>query len=190
MTAMFRSLVRRNSRAWLLLGFGSIASSPWVGDVSAVSYTSSRLRLQPHKLTKVLLSTAFLISCIVSFRSLFLRREKTSHDLLRERQRKESARQNALDKRWRIRLRNLHDSVLDTCRTLEGWPGSDEELNAMRTLPSVPSGLMTVDFSDDTNWNKSVRTVTRDGPAAADISIERTFSVRSFPRSPGTAHHK
>jgi len=48
--------------------------------------------------------------------------------------------------------------MVDTCKTLEGWPDHDSETLAMRGLPSVVSGSMTVDFNDDTNWGRSVGT--------------------------------
>lgn len=48
------------------------------------------------------------------------------------------------------RLRRLHDSVLDTCRTWEGaWEDSDMSLLRTFRLPKPPSGRLSVDFSRD-----------------------------------------
>lgn len=44
----------------------------------------------------------------------------------------------------------LHDSVLDTCRSLEGhWDNSNESLLRTLRLPKPPSGTLSVDFSTD-----------------------------------------
>ncbi|KAK4031946.1 hypothetical protein C8A01DRAFT_41612 [Parachaetomium inaequale] len=58
---------------------------------------------------------------------------------------------------WRAKWQQLNESVLDKCRTLEDWPGSNADtLHGHRHgLPTVPSGLMTVDFHDDANWKKT-----------------------------------
>lgn len=98
-------------------------------------------------------SVAFIIACIVSFRSLFVQRAKKSTAPREEQRRREAAYRSAI-RGWRARRQKLYDSVLDTCRELEGWSGSDAETLNMRGLPTVPSGLMTVDFHDDGNWQK------------------------------------
>ncbi|KAI1654487.1 hypothetical protein F4813DRAFT_371097 [Daldinia decipiens] len=117
-------------------------------------------------------SVAFIIACIVSFRTLFVQRENKNNERLQEQQRREAAYQSAIrrGKRWRAKALHFHDSVLDTCRTLEGWSGSEAETLSMRRLPGVPSGLMTVDFNDDGNWSRSV---TKDGPDADKIVAAR-----------------
>ncbi|KAI1108698.1 hypothetical protein F5Y14DRAFT_435297 [Nemania sp. NC0429] len=86
---------------------------------------------------------AFVIACVVSFRSLFVRRAAESNERVEERARRDAARQSVLRRGWQARLRQFHNSVLDTCKTLEGWSDSGTE---MHKLPAVPSGLMTVDF--------------------------------------------
>lgn len=67
---------------------------------------------------------AYVIACVVSFRSLFVRQ---------------------------ARLRQLHGSILETYKTLEDWTDSETETNK---LPDIPSGLMTVGFNDDSKWMK------------------------------------
>lgn len=76
---------------------------------------------------------------------------------------------------WRARARQLHDSMLETCKTLEDYSDSDETLG-MRSLPGVPSGLMTVDFNDDDNWSRGA---TRDGTMVAKSSAEESVSAHS-----------
>ncbi|KAL2176535.1 uncharacterized protein P884DRAFT_260554 [Thermothelomyces heterothallicus CBS 202.75] len=104
-------------------------------------------------------SVAFLIACFVSFRSLFVQRSKQASSLRQQQELRDKAYQSALrrrgDRSWRARWHYLHESLLDKCRTLEGWTGSDDEtLRSHGWLPSVPSGLMTVDFQDDDNWTR------------------------------------
>ncbi|KAF4636503.1 hypothetical protein G7Y89_g1573 [Cudoniella acicularis] len=119
-------------------------------------------------------TVAFIVACIVSFRTLFVQRENISSARAQEQQQREEACQSAIRKGWRARMHRLHDSVLDTCKSLEGWSGSEAETLAMRGLPGVASGLMTVDFNDDTNWS---RTATEDG--VNKNSVERPVSVQS-----------
>ncbi|KAL2016803.1 hypothetical protein VTK56DRAFT_2972 [Thermocarpiscus australiensis] len=104
-------------------------------------------------------SVAFLIACIVSFRSLFVQRANKSSAMREQQRRREEAYRSALRRGqgWRAKLRQFHDGVLETCRTLEGWSGSDGGPPAMRGLPTVPSGLMTVDFQDDRNWKRAFK---------------------------------
>ncbi|KAK3313271.1 hypothetical protein B0H66DRAFT_447173, partial [Apodospora peruviana] len=97
-------------------------------------------------------SVAFVIACVVSFRTLFVQRAAKSSAAHDERQWREAAYRSAIRNGWRYKLRQVQDSVLDTCKTLEGWSGSEAETLAMHGLPTVPSGLMTVDFNDDDNW--------------------------------------
>lgn len=56
------------------------------------------------------------------------------------------------------RMRRLHDSVLDTCRTWEGhWDDSSQSLLRTFRLPNPPSGRLSVDFSRDTGVSSSQR---------------------------------
>lgn len=91
---------------------------------------------------------AFVVACVVSFRTLFMHKENQSAAKEEGRLRQESAdrrRYNIME-----RMRRLHDSVLDTCRTLEG-PWEDSNVSFLRTyqLPKPPSGRLSVDFSMD-----------------------------------------
>lgn len=105
------------------------------------------------------LSVAFFIACIVSFRSLFVRRAEKESALRREQQQREAAYRSAIrrGRGWRARWQQLNESVLDKCRTLEDWQGSDVDNphGNCNGLPTVPSGLMTVDFHDDANWKNA-----------------------------------
>lgn len=121
------------------------------------------------------MSPAFLIACIVSFRTLFVQRNNKVQDEHQKHLLREAAHQSAMRRGWRTRARQFHDSVLDTCKTLEGWSDSDETLG-MRSLPGVPSGLMTVDFNDDGNWSRGA---TRDGTMVAKSSAEESVSGHS-----------
>lgn len=117
-----------------------------------------------------------------------MQRENKSKNALLEQRRREAAYQSAMrrGKGWRARARNLHDSVLDTCKTLEGWYDSDAETLAMRGLPVVPSGLMTVDFHDDSNWSRGV---TRDGPGSVKIwSVSRQSLLQTPLQTPNAAY--
>ncbi|KAK4157555.1 hypothetical protein C8A00DRAFT_11601 [Chaetomidium leptoderma] len=105
-------------------------------------------------------SVAFIIACIVSFRSLFVQRAKMESAPRQEQEWREAAYRSAMRRGWRAKWLQLHDGVLETCKTLEGWSGSDAETLHARGLPGVPSGLMTVDFHDDSNWQKNSATMT------------------------------
>lgn len=157
-------------------------------------------------------SVAFIIACMVSFRSLFVQRANRSSAEREERERRDAAYRSAMRRRqmgagsgrsgsngWRDKWHQLHDSVLDTCRSLEGWSGSEADTLAMRGLPTVPSGLMTVDFNDDDNWKRKKSHITTTVTSAATtprggedleygrrethferVSAERPVSVQSL----------
>jgi hypothetical protein len=105
------------------------------------------------------LSVAFLIACIVSFRSLFVQRAEKESALRRGQRQREAAYRSAIrrGRGWRAKWQQLNESVLDKCRTLEDWQGND--INTPHDngngLPTVPSGLMSVDFHDDANWRNA-----------------------------------
>ncbi|KAI0470472.1 hypothetical protein GGR56DRAFT_683861 [Xylariaceae sp. FL0804] len=115
-------------------------------------------------------TVAFIVACVVSFRSLFVQRDTPSSTADREREQREAAYRSALrhKRSWVAKVRHMHDSVLDTCKTLEGWDGSKADTLSMRNLTNVPSGLMTVDFEDDANWS---RAGTREGPKSSTEPI-------------------
>ncbi|KAI0121936.1 hypothetical protein F4814DRAFT_407026 [Daldinia grandis] len=128
-------------------------------------------------------SVAFIIACIVSFRTLFVQRENKNNERIWEQQRREAAHRSAIrrGKGWRAKALHFQDSLLDTCKTLEGWPSNEGETLSMRCLPGVPSGLMTVDFNDGGNWS---RTVVNDGIDADRIATGRPVSARSLLKTP------
>ncbi|KAI0451596.1 hypothetical protein F5B21DRAFT_486532 [Xylaria acuta] len=121
-------------------------------------------------------TVAFIVACIASFRSLFVHRDQKSAARREEEQRRKANYQSAMRRGWRARLNYWHDSVLDTCRTLEGWSGSSAETLAMHRLPTVPSGLLTVDFQDDANWSKG------------ESRQERPVTAESILQTPNTAY--
>ncbi|KAK8066881.1 hypothetical protein PG997_013628 [Apiospora hydei] len=121
---------------------------------------------------------SFLISCIVSFRSLFVQRRNHSLDR-QEKQRQGQGPRSGGRLDWRARIYRFHDSVVDTAKTLDGWHDGDSGTTlAMHNqqLPDVPPGLMTVDFNDDGNWKKK----TREGQVDSSLSGERPVSARSL----------
>ncbi|KAL2256005.1 hypothetical protein VTK26DRAFT_2359 [Humicola hyalothermophila] len=172
-------------------------------------------------------SVAFVIACMVSFRSLFVQRANKSSAERERAQRREAEYRSAMRRArmgvhgsgsgngsgsggdgswWREKFRAMHDSVLDTCRTLEGYPGKDDDTFG---LPTVPSGLMTVNFVDDSNWKKNAVAMTATslssttargddleyGRQAEDsrferVSAERPVSAQSLLESPQAAHVK
>lgn len=104
-------------------------------------------------------TVAFIIACIVSFRTLFIHKEQQQSDAKKE----ENKHQQAADhmqrkKSFLERMQRLRDSVLDTCRTWEGaWDDSDLSLLRTFRLPQPPSGRLSVDFSrdDGTSFSQS-----------------------------------
>ncbi|KUI53627.1 Lipase [Cytospora mali] len=88
-------------------------------------------------------TVSFIIACCVSFRALFLQQEHRSQQA-RDQKRKETGSMYAMDenrKGFRAKARWLHDSLLDTCRDLEGTTAT----NAFGQ-PVPPSGRLSVDF--------------------------------------------
>lgn len=121
---------------------------------------------------------SFLIACIVSFRSLFIqKRNKTELQARREaeRLRIRTSNRERDSGGWRRRIQELHDTLLDTCRELEGF---DTE-NEMSNLPMPASGLMTVDFSSGevaSDWTAASNTADKNShtstPASHDDSVD------------------
>ncbi|KAI1768439.1 hypothetical protein GGR53DRAFT_462406 [Hypoxylon sp. FL1150] len=87
---------------------------------------------------------AFLIACVISFRSLFVQtRNKAEIQAGIQAEQLRAQRERGGGGGLRRRMRELHDTLLDTCRELEGCDAECE----MHSLPMPASGLMTVDFS-------------------------------------------
>lgn len=125
-------------------------------------------------------SVAIIIACVVSFRTLFVNRDQKAKNRIQENERRQAFLESKLRRKWQHKVRQLHNSVLDTCRDLEGsdWPGGRFETFAV----DVPSGLMTVDFSEDSNWTRNVTTAkTNDGNNS--VSIEHSVSMQSLLRN-------
>lgn len=110
---------------------------------------------------------AIIIACLVSFRALFTQKmnSKASAE-----QRAAHIKQRKSYSNLKGRVKALHDTLLETFKSLEGSTtvGRDDVF----ILSEPPSGLMTVDFSTDEGWRKalphsnydgsdSVRTLTR-----------------------------
>jgi cell division protein FtsX len=102
-------------------------------------------------------SVAIIIACVVSFRTLFVNRDNKAKNRFRENERRNAFLESKAHKRWQNKARQLHRSLLETCRDLEGQDLVDS--GAESGVLDVPSGLMTVDFNDDTNWTKTITTV-------------------------------
>ncbi|KAL7628399.1 hypothetical protein AAE478_002601 [Parahypoxylon ruwenzoriense] len=135
-------------------------------------------------------SVAYIIACMVSFRTLFVQQDKNSENRLQEEQRRAAARQNAVRRGWQGRARHMYDSLLDTLKSLEGQSSSDTGSLGMRGLPVVPSGLMTVDFNDDANWSRSASSKQSSTKTILDrpSSVEELMPVRYATHVRGEAH--
>lgn len=145
-----------------------------------ISLPAQMLKLQSSHETDI--SLAFLISCAVSFRSLFIQRANKHSALVQEQQRREAEYQSAIRRGWRHRVRNFHDSVLDTCKTLEGWSGSEAETLNMRGLPiGVTSGLVTV-RDNSSRWSRPVAGdgTTTTNATTTNVSATRQLSMDSL----------
>jgi hypothetical protein len=103
------------------------------------------------------LAPTFMIACVVSFRTLFVQQRNVSQEREQKQQRRQQLYDNAIQRGLRFRARQMHDSLLDTYKTLEGLSQSEDE-KSMHGLPSVPTGLMTVNFEDDSSWRKTATT--------------------------------
>ncbi|KAJ8122155.1 hypothetical protein ONZ43_g1578 [Nemania bipapillata] len=125
-------------------------------------------------------SVAIIIACILSFRSLFVHQENKAQGRMREQQRLEQAQE--IRKGWRLRARQFHDSLITTCKNLEGWSDSDASTVSVFGLPKPQSGMMTVDFEDDANWTRGIQNT------EAHVLVERSVSVQSLIRRPAEMH--
>ncbi|KAL1848350.1 hypothetical protein Daus18300_013632 [Diaporthe australafricana] len=98
--------------------------------------------------------STFVIACIVSFRALFVNKP--------QQQSKQGPQPQDLkneEKRWQQkRGRGFHDSILDTCRTLEGaWESDDALISAQSTMPYPPSESTCIIYSsDDSRYDYSM----------------------------------
>ncbi|KAK4184615.1 hypothetical protein QBC35DRAFT_47172 [Podospora australis] len=125
-------------------------------------------------------STAYLVACIVNFRTLFVQRNNMSRERNEVRLRREQLHRSALRRGWLAKAKFYHDSVLvETCKEIEGsWSDTDETLHLENRLPVPASGLMTVDFGNDENWSKAVPPGTAQSQAISLQSLEPTHAPR------------
>ncbi|KAK3693423.1 hypothetical protein B0T22DRAFT_40136 [Podospora appendiculata] len=108
-------------------------------------------------------TVSFIIACLVSFRALFTQKEHAQDDLearqYQERKKREEAarpRSPAGNGGLRGRLRNIHDSLLDTCRTLEG---ADEPEASSLPADAPDPDRVSVDFSHDGSWREGAKSM-------------------------------
>ncbi|KAI1802491.1 hypothetical protein F4811DRAFT_391072 [Daldinia bambusicola] len=101
------------------------------------------------------LVTSILIACIVSFRTIFIVQAKSNESRAQRLAHIHPAGQ------VRRRVRGLYDSVLDTCRTLEGITRAEDEIYV---LSELSSGLVTMDFSPESHdgWRKDLQRSSND----------------------------
>ncbi|KAK3335205.1 hypothetical protein B0T19DRAFT_436090 [Cercophora scortea] len=111
---------------------------------------------------------SFIIACLVSFRTLFTQKDHAQDDLearqYQERKKREEVAVRAVNPAGhenngglRGRLRNLHDSLLETCRTIEGA----DEPDAISPLPDAAPDpdRISVDFSHDGSWREGAKSM-------------------------------
>ncbi|KAI0169717.1 hypothetical protein GGR52DRAFT_592281 [Hypoxylon sp. FL1284] len=99
-------------------------------------------------------TVSFIVACVVSFRSLWVRREQKSRDRqieLEKQKRLILAQRGSMKGDFlRQRLRQLHGSVMTTFTELEGTQFKMDRSRFIQLEP--PSGNLTIDFS---NWNST-----------------------------------
>lgn len=127
---------------------------------------------------------AILIACIVFFRTVFVQRKNKASDEHQNQLRREAAYRSAMRRGWLARGRQLHDSLLETCKSLENCSHSDE-FPPLRYPPVMPSGLIVVSFDDDSNWSRGA---TRDVTNGAKFSVDGLVSASTVMQTPDAAH--
>ncbi|KAI1770182.1 hypothetical protein F4818DRAFT_273034 [Hypoxylon cercidicola] len=123
---------------------------------------------------------SFLIACFVSFRSLFTqRRNRTSLQARRQAERLHirTGNRERGSGALRRKMRELYDTLLETCRELEGLDTEHE----MHNLPMPASGLMTVDFSrGETASDWTVASTTADKILPISTHVSQKGSITSL----------
>ncbi|KAK7974517.1 hypothetical protein PG989_016365 [Apiospora arundinis] len=170
---LWRSRISRSKKLLLTVVFGLVSVTIAVtivrGSVFHSSYTGSG-KIQSATFTWFWFYCEFSVACIVSFRALFVQREKSVNAREEEKQQREAAYLSARRRGWRARARQMHDSVLDTFRSAEDMSRTGKS----NGLPDVPSGLMTVNFEDDNNWGRNLPSSTTG--RETNVSDERDSS--------------
>ncbi|RYP63195.1 hypothetical protein DL770_009444 [Monosporascus sp. CRB-9-2] len=95
---------------------------------------------------------AFIIACLVSFRSLFAQREDNALKETEEqaRRRRAAIGYTSRAKGFRAKARLLHETLLDTLKT---WEESTRVDNELITLPRPPDGRLSVDVQEVDTWS-------------------------------------
>ncbi|KAK4184522.1 hypothetical protein QBC35DRAFT_505785 [Podospora australis] len=181
------------SLVWFTIAVTIVRGAVFHNQYSASADADADVQMQSPTFTwfwfYIEFSVAFIIACIVSFRSLFVQRAKKSSAVREEQERREAAYRSAIRRGWRYKLAMMQDSVLDTCRTLEGWTGSSEETLHMNGLPNIQSGLMTVDFQDDRNWRKKLFSTTTTTTTVRSSHENREYAMDKFDPRPVSAQN-
>jgi small-conductance mechanosensitive channel len=123
-------------------------------------------------------SVSFIIACLVSFRGLFAQASKKSN------QESEARKRQAMPPSrhsigFAARMRRLHDTIQDTCKTLEGTRSDDDLL-----LPRPPSPSIGLDFthgSGDTHWTSLSKS--KASQASQDHSRAESMTSHAVPLS-------
>ncbi|KAK8135244.1 hypothetical protein PG984_003184 [Apiospora sp. TS-2023a] len=107
---------------------------------------------------------AFLVACCVSFRSLFVQRRgrdtsgKAGRRAQQQRRPTDSGGANGRKRRLGGRLQQWHDSLLSTCKELDGADTGTE----INDLPQPASALITLNFSEGeapSDWTTAANTL-------------------------------
>ncbi|KAI0538740.1 hypothetical protein GGR58DRAFT_283636 [Xylaria digitata] len=117
-----------------------------IGRAGVFSATPDDSTESPISLIALEYFVAFLVACAISFRSLFTQRQNKAAYAAEQRARRyhvPTQNRGRDSGRSSGKMQHLYDTILDTCRTLEGVDLDDEKW----ALPLPPSGSMMVDFT-------------------------------------------
>ncbi|OTB16772.1 hypothetical protein K445DRAFT_312067, partial [Daldinia sp. EC12] len=89
---------------------------------------------------------SFLVACLVSFRSLFVQRERIAG------YERERAQNRARPTGFQARVKYFQDSVIDTLKTLDDWDSHE-----MRSLPIPEPGISNIDLFREETWTGTTR---------------------------------
>ncbi|CAI6336756.1 unnamed protein product [Periconia digitata] len=175
---LWKSHIERRKKVILSLVFGlvfltiaiTIVRGSVFSEVYSQSSPSGKAKTQSGSFTwfwfYCQFSVAYLIACIISFRTLFVQRRNEAEKRDQMQKRREQIYKSAARRGLRAKAQHLHNTLLETCKSLEGV-SSDEGLS-MHRLPSVPTGLMTVNFNDDGNWRRAAEKDDRSSHTSSD----------------------
>ncbi|KAK6950728.1 hypothetical protein Daesc_007253 [Daldinia eschscholtzii] len=89
---------------------------------------------------------SFLVACLVSFRSLFVQRERIAG------YERERAQNRARPTGFQARVKYFQDSVIGTLKTLDDWDSHE-----MRSLPIPEPGISNIDLFREETWTGTTR---------------------------------